>query len=258
MTIYRAAAIAAVSAAMAALTSGVSAHAQPTDLGCHQATSAIEQMHDNLPFPKYFSDPNPTKQGGEFDANRTFTAFPHLKMREGYTLDYVYHQDRMGGHPVLYARPADQRPYANEAEYDAAPKPPDYLTYVTPEDSAQGYLELAILSMTAGQFYLDWHANYNDWMVLCSTEDIEGVIQSISAREGFGTPMTDAQKQAARAIPDPQPTVALTDDTATVTMLVFTKWGGFSRRTVTINHADHSILNEQDKKLVEYDCSIRL
>jgi hypothetical protein len=41
-----------------------------------------------------------------------------------------------------------------------------------------------------------------------------------------------------------------------VTMLVFTKWGGFYRRTLTINRADHSIVDEQDQPLVEYDCGV--
>ncbi len=68
--------------------------------------------------------------------------------------------------------------------------------------------------------------------------------------------MTDAQIQAARAIADPQPTVALTDESATVRMLVFTKWGGFQRRTSTINRADHSIVDVQNVPLVEYDCGI--
>lgn len=253
MNIYRAVAI-AVLAAVTALPGIVTAHAQPTDLGCHQVTAALNELHGNLSFPPNFSDPNPTKLGGEFDVNRTFDAFPHLKIAQGYTLDYVYHQDRMGGYPVLYARPVDQRPFANESEYQAAPDRPDYLSFITPQDSPEGYLEYAILAQSANQFYLDWHANYNDWQVVCSGDGIEGVIRSLQDRPG--RPMTEAQKQAARAIVDPEPSVAIDDTTATVTMVVFTKWGGFYRRTLTINRSDHAIVDERDQPLVEYDCGI--
>jgi len=255
MTTRRVLAIAALTAALPACGTEPPARPQPSDLGCGSAMSAIEDIHSNLAFPPQFSEPDAEKRGGEFDVNRMFAGLPHLKMRDGFTLDYVYHQDGMGGRPVLYARPVERPPYRNESEYDAAPKQPDYLSFVSPQQSAEGYLELAILAMTAGQFYLDWHANYNDVRVLCDADDIEDVIASTAAPD-FGRPMTDAQIQAARAIADPQPTVVLTDESATVSMLVFTKWGGFQRRTSTINRADHSIVDVQNVPLVEYDCGI--
>ena len=49
--------------------------------------------------------------------------------------------------------------------------------------------------MLAGQFYLDWHANYSDWQVLCGKDDIEEIIQSFSDEDGFGFPMTASQKR---------------------------------------------------------------
>ena len=255
MTKYRLLAIAALVAAMLASHADVPARAETSDLGCHEATAAIRHMHDNLTLPPYFSERNATKRGGEFDANQIFEPLTHLTMRGGFTLDYVYHQDGMGGYPLLYARPVDQRPYLNESEYKAAPEQPDYYSFVTPQDSAEGYLDYAVFAVTANQFYLDWHANYNDWRVLCSTADVEDVIRSLGERS-FGRPMTPAQQQAARAIPDPQPSVVLSDKSAMVTMLVFTKWGGFYRRTLTINRADHSIVDEHDQPLVEYDCGV--
>ena len=39
-------------------------------------------------------------------------------------------------------------------------------------------------------------------------------------------------------------------------MLVFTKWGGFYRRTLTIGRRDHVIQDEQNRPLVDYDCGI--
>ena len=256
MITYRLLAIAALTAAMLACQTDVLARTQTSDLGCHEVTSAIEKMHDNLTLPPYFSERNATKHGGEFDANRIFDALSHLKMKDGFVLDYVYHQDGMGGYPVLYARPLDQHPYTNEAEYDAAPKQPDYLAFVIPQDNSEGYFEYVVFATTANQFYRDWHAKYNDWRVVCGMDDVEEVIRSLDGADAVGRPMTTAQKQAARAIKAAGPSVALSDETATVTTLVFTKWGGFYRRTLTINRADHSIVEERDEPLVEYDCGI--
>lgn len=230
--------------------------AETSDLGCSQTLAALGGLHSGLSFPQYFGDENPAKQGGEFDPNRYFEAFTHLQMQEGYLLDYVYHQDGMGGYPVLYARPLDQAPYETEADYLAAAEQPDYLEFVLPQDTSEGYFEYAAFATLANQFYLDWHANYNDWQVLCDREDIENIIRELDSKDAFGIPLTSAQKRAARAIDALQPVVELTSDTAVVKMLVFTKWGGFYRRTLTIDRADHSILDGQDESLVEYDCGI--
>jgi hypothetical protein len=229
---------------------------ESSDLGCHETLAAVNDLWSGLTWPEYFGQENPAKQGGEFDPNRDFEAFRRLQMQEGYALDYVYHQDGMGGYPLLYARPVDQAPFANEAEFSAAPEQPDYLTFVLPQDSPEGYFEYAAFAMLANQFYLDWHANYNDWQVLCGMDDVETIIEDLSSQDVFGTPMTSAQKRQARAIKTPQPSVELTAESATVKMLVFTKWGGFYRRTFTILRADHSLVDEQDDVLVEYDCGI--
>jgi len=227
------------------------------DLGCYETITAVSELRSGLKIPKYFGQENPAKQGGEFDPNRYFEAFTHLQMQAGYVLDFVYHQDGLGSFPVLYARPVEQAPYATEADYRASTTDQaDYLSFVLPQDSPEGYFEYAAFAMLANQFYLGWHANYNDWQVLCGQDDIEVIIQSLDSEDAFGIPMTAAQKRQARAINNPQPFVELTGETAVVKMLVFTKWGGFSRRTVTIRRADHSIVDEQDEPLVEYDCGI--
>ena len=111
------------------------------------------------------------------------------------------------------------------------------------------------LALSANQFYLDWHANYNDWQVVCGADGIEAVIASRDDGS-FGRPMSTDQQRQARAITDPLPAVVLNDRTATVTMLVFTKWGGFFRRTLEIDRRDHSIRAEADVPVVSYDCGV--
>ncbi len=253
---YCLAVIVTLVAVISACAADFPAQTQPSGLSCERTVSAIKQMRSDLRFPPYFSKENPAKRGGEFDPNRYFEALPDLKMQDGFTLDYVYHQDGMGGYPVLYARPVDQVPYLNESEYKAASDHPNYLEFVVPQDSPEGYFGYAVFAMTANQFYLDWHARYNDWQVVCGTKDVNDIINSTEGGGSNGRPMSAQQQKDARAIESPQPSVVMNDDTATVTMLVFTKWGGFYRRTLTIGRADHSIRDEQDRPLVEYECGI--
>lgn len=256
MNRHRILAIVAVTAAISACQHVAPNQAPASDLGCHQTIAAVDGMRSNLTVPDYFQQENPTKRGGEFDPNRYFEAFTHLKMKDGFTLDYVYHQDGDRGFPLLYARPVNQAPYANQTEYAAPLDDQGYLDFVIPQDSPEGYFEYAAFAMLADQFYLYWHAALNDWQVLCGMDDVEKVIKSLEGEDTFGTPMTDEQKREAREIQDPQPSVELSEKTATVKMLVFTKWGGFYRHVVKIRRADHSILKKQDDPLVEYQCGV--
>lgn len=246
----------ALTAALAMSGPGAVARSAPSELTCQQDLSALTAVRAGLAFPPAFSHENPRKQGGEFDPNRYFGALTDLTMKDGFTLDYVYHQDGMGGYPILYARPVDQAPYPDEAAFKSAGEHPDYLRFIEPRDTPAGYFQYALFAMMANQFYLDWHAHYNDWTVVCGLDGIEGILRSLDVDTSSGRPMSTLQKQQARAIHDPLPSVTLTDRSANVAMLVFTKWGGFYRRTLVIDRQDHSITDDQNTPLVEYDCGI--
>jgi hypothetical protein len=54
-----------------------------------------------------------------------------------------------------------------------------------------------------------------------------------------------------------QPVVAITGDTAMVKLVVFSKWGGFSRYSFTVNrNYPHTIVNFQSEDLLDYNCGI--
>jgi hypothetical protein len=222
---------------------------------CGESVKGLKLLTENLEFPDYFQQENPVKQGGEFDPNRYFEVLAHLKMRAGFTLDYVYSFQGLGGQPLLYARPVDGVPYQTAAEFEAA-KPASFLSAVETDDAPEGYLQLSLLALMGSQFYLFWHAGYNDSQVLCGSSDIERIINE-NSQSDFGMKMDLAQKLKARAISQPGPEVEIKDDRVTVGLLTFTNWGGFIRRTYTINRAfPHTILDVQNETLVEYNCGV--
>lgn len=195
------------------------------------------------------------KQDGDFDVNRYFEVLTHLKTHDGYTLDYVYSSDGLGGYPLLYARPMDQKPFQTPDDFDEA-KPPSYISAVEADGTPESYLQLSILALMGSQFYLSWHANYNDAQVLCGSSDIERII-SENAKSDFGAKLTSTQKREARAISQPGPMVTIDGERVTVSMLIFTNWGGFVRRTYTITEPfPHAILDVHNETLVEYNCGV--
>ncbi len=196
------------------------------------------------------------KQGGEFDVNDYFDAFTHISMEEGYALDYVYQLDSLGSFPILYARPADQPVYASIKDVPADMQASNYLDYISIDDSEQGYFEFVALDIMARQFYLDWHANYNDTELVCDKKAVNAIIADIN-NGSFGAPFNASQQLQARALTDIEPLVKLTDDSAVVEIITFTKWGGFYRLTYTINPSfPHTILDVKTENILKYDCGV--
>jgi hypothetical protein len=222
---------------------------------CRDSVAGLKALTADLKFPDYFQQENPVKQGGEFDPNRYFEVLTHLKMQDGFTLDYVYSFQGIGGQPLLYARRVNEKPFLAEKDFYAA-KPASFLSAVEVDDTPEAYLQLSLLTLMGSQFYLFWHAGYNDSQILCGSSDIERII-SENAQSDFGMKMDLTQKLKARAISEPGPSVEIKNDRVTVSMLVFTNWGGFIRRTYTINRAfPYAILDVQNETLVEYNCGV--
>ena len=196
------------------------------------------------------------KNGDEFDANEYFTVLDHVSMREGYVLDYVYISESLGGSPLLYARPEKQVPYASMADIPANIQLPDFREYIEVEDVEQGYIEYVVLNTMANQFYLDWHALYNDTEIVCNSDDVNDIVADISDGS-FGIPLDLAGQVKARAMKNIDPVVQLAGDNATVEVITFTKWGGFYRQTYTIDRSfPHTILDVKDENIILYDCGI--
>jgi hypothetical protein len=196
------------------------------------------------------------KDGSEFDVSQYFSVLTHISMQEGYALDYVYQNDGLGGYPLLYVRAVDQAPYESIADIPENTQLLDFHDYLDVEDVEQGYFEYVLMDMMANQFYLFWHANYNDLEIVCNRREVNDIVQQVSSGD-FGAAMDLAQQTKARTMRDIEPVVRLTGDVAVVDVILFTKWGGFYRYTYTISRGlPHTILDLQQENLVPYDCGV--
>ncbi len=221
---------------------------------CAETVAAMRRAQPG-PVPEHLEQTG-IKQGDEFDANDYFDALTHIFMQEGYTLDYVYSVDFLGAYPILYARPEDQPSYASTQDIPANTELADFHDHLEVEDVGEGYFEYVLMDILAGQFYLVWHAYYNDAQIVCNRDEVNAIIADVNAGD-FGNQFDVAQQMQARAMKNIEPLVQLTEDAAIVEVVVFTKWGGFYRQTYTISRSfPHTILDVQSENLVEYDCGI--
>jgi hypothetical protein len=195
------------------------------------------------------------KQGDEFDANEYFKVLTRISMQDGYVLDYVYPVDFLGSFPYLYARPVDQTPYTSSTDVPEGVELGNYRDQLKVEDVAQGYFEYAVMDIMAGQFYLVWHANYNDTEIVCNADAAAAIVDRINSQD-FGMKMDLQQQAQVRAMKNIEPAVTLTDDNAILEIVVFSKWGGFFRRTYTIGRSFPHAVDMKEENLVPYDCGV--
>ena len=196
------------------------------------------------------------KGGDELDVNQYFDTLTHISMLEGFTLDYVYQIDSLGGYPLLYPRPVDQAPYVSSSAIPENIDWPDFREYLEVDDTEQGYFEYVVMDLMASQFYLYWHANYNDTQIVCNRQKLYDIVEQISSGE-FGAALDPAGQAKARTLRNIQPVVRLTGDVAEVEIVTFTKWGGFYRQTYTISREQpHTIIDIQEENILPYDCGV--
>lgn len=195
------------------------------------------------------------KSGAEFDANDYFKVLTHISMEQEYALDYVYLVDFLGSFPNLYARPVDQPPYASMEDIPAGTELGDFRDHLRIQDVEQGYFEYVLADIMASQFYLVWHANYNDTQVVCNLGAAKDIVDATNSGD-FGAKFTLEQQAQVRMLKDVEPLVRLTQDSAIVEVTTFTKWGGFMKRTYTISRTFPHTVKMEDEILVRYDCGI--
>jgi len=229
---------------------------QADGLVCREVLAEFRGLTENLQVPENLLTEAAVESGGEFDVNAYFTALTHLSMEPGMVLDYFYSYNLLGGFPVVLARPESDPPYLHAEELGSEVAP--FYEHVVVDGSAQGYLEYALLALLGDQFYLYWHALYNDTRVLCDRTDLLDVVRSVSSTDLFNRmPLPDRVRSL--LIPDPRPLVRIQDGIVEVELTLFTKWGGFFRTTYRIQESfPHRILDVDEELLVPYECGILL
>lgn len=194
----------------------------------------------------------------DFNVNQYFTVLNRLSPEPGWNLDYVYAYNRLEGEPILYARQTWRVPFLNYAAYRNAGLETDgreqleFLRHVRADGTSEGFVQLAVLHIMAEQFYLFWHACYNDVRIVCD----RGQLDTLLAKQDLFKKPTAEEKQTALAV-DLKPVVEIRDGSVRVRLLTWTDWGGLYRKTFTFSKAfPHELEKMEEENIVSYNCGI--
>jgi hypothetical protein len=227
----------------------------------------MKALTQDLELPDRFTLPDAIAQPRDFNPNAYFNVLTRLSIQKGYQLDWVYFSDELGGKPLVYAREASQTPFATYAEfrtskglepmgersYQVLPYSAEFVSSIATDGSPEGFIQLINLAYGADQFHLWWHGNYNDIFIICDQSDIQ---PGMNGLEAFDISLPPEILAAAQDL-TLTPTVDLTNKTATISVVVFTKWGGFYRDTFEVSRTfPHDVLDAKSIPLIDYDCGV--
>ncbi len=226
----------------------------------------IRKLYGSQSIPQYLLNEDAVLQGDEFDVRATMEILDHLSMAAGYQLAYVYKYDPMGSYPMLYAHLEDTPPFTSLKEYrstrpecfQSGEKPPhcSYRQLVETDGSEIGYLQFVLLNEMGRQFYLDWHANYNDTTLIATENALDQILTQL-LNSDFGYPIDDQQKEEIKNLVHPAPEVVIGTDFVTLRVVTFTKWGGFFEVHYELNKDfPHTIQEIESRNLFDYNCGI--
>jgi hypothetical protein len=231
-----------------------------------QATvDAMRSLPSGYTVPNVSYDtPDSARQEGWFDVNGYFSVLTHLSMQPGYTLDYIYHNIGEDAHPFLYARKIDSKPfntlgelaatYGDATNWYESDHTYDYLAYVQTDNTEESFFQYVTLRIMGGQFYLWWHANYSDHINICDQTRLEALFADTGSL--FDQKLPSEVRNAARRL-DLAPKVEINENTVTVRVVIFTKWGGFIEENYTITRTfPHLIEDIQTKTLVPWQINL--
>ncbi|NLT28441.1 MAG: hypothetical protein GXX97_05150 [Dehalococcoidales bacterium] len=81
-----------------------------------KTVDAMRSLINGYSLPREYWTVDSARLEGWFDVNAYFSVLSHLSMQPGYTLDYVYHGRQLEGHPYMYARRVDSKPFSSLKE----------------------------------------------------------------------------------------------------------------------------------------------
>jgi len=234
---------------------------------CRSAIDGFYTLRKDLGLPSHFMEEDPFRKETDFNPNQYLDVLPNLEITPGFILDYVYFYDWLGGKPLIYARNFDAEPFrtyedflgsygeerTDESSYSYLPYWYEFLGQIKIDKTPASYFQHLILALLGDQFYLDWHALYNDTIVLCDPSDMAYVEEEMAAFD------LEFPEDVQNRIGDLNfnPVILVEENSVTLRFLSFSKWSGFYERVYIVDKDDPmNIMDAQFNQLIEYDCGI--
>lgn len=152
-----------------------------------QLMESLVSLRDNIgDIPEAFTTSKevndlPRPKGVGFDLNKFLTVFDKIHLRKGTVLDYAYYFYDIGGGPLIYTR-KESEPSLSANEYQRKFKRTQnepFLKDLLIDNDPESFFQVTVLYRVIDQFYLFWHALYNDHRFVFSKDSAERILEGL-------------------------------------------------------------------------------
>jgi len=212
-----------------------------------QKVRSIKKLQEKSFIPSSKEEIKKLKE--EFNLQNYFNILDKIWVEEGYKFSFEYYKEHLGSEPILVTYP-EGNPPDNESLKLNSDK---YLEHIQLDGTPESYLQYIILKIIGGQFALGWHANYNDTEIIFTSKNVSEIINNVAKKYNSFEPEA---KEKALTI-DPLPEFKIEKNHVSLKITLFSKWGGFIKKTYHIESTPPNKIEEIGKRtLVEYHCGI--
>jgi hypothetical protein len=211
------------------------------------AQSQVDRLRRVLPrkLLPHFERRDARKCGDEFSLETIFSILSHLRQPPRATVDYVYANSSGGGWPVPYLLERGAPPlqtFRDLLEQDeSAGDPEPVFDALECDRSPEGFFELVLFRTMSMQFYLVWHALYNDATIVAGRPALASTLSG----QVFA-PDTAIRLHGI----DPTPCVAVKSDSVFVHVLTASKHTGLCRESFHFSRTRPNRLRRRRRKVL--------
>jgi len=174
-----------------------------------------------------------------FDPNSFLDVFDKIRIKDGFVLDYVYDFLNVDAKPGIYTRAKDApRILLSDGRREFKQDPDIYsksMNHISFEKSPKGYFQYFLFLQMVGQFYLRWHANYDEVRFVFTKKQLEYINKMIPEIQS----LVKSYSEEAGGIDWDEflsPKVEMSEKKVRVSAVRFTPWGGLFIRSQHIMH----------------------
>lgn len=204
------------------------------------------------------------KKTNDYSLMPLMEALPHLKIKEGYVLDFVQCGSRMGSRPILYTRKINAERFPDwfiDKSFNAKADlkaDNEWENMLLAEPSPESVWEAVLLAELGFQFNLWWHSGYEqkeivDNLTVFFAESQESLFTKRIRESIIGEKYDKLQKWEFK------PRVEMNGNSGTAYYCTFSPFRGFSllKRKVSFDNWKVSIAEAETIDTISYYCGIR-
>ena len=186
-----------------------------------------------------------------FNPEILIECLPNIKLKDGYTLDFVYQTANRIGLPLLYVRKVETEPFIKVTQHENWLKKNSLLDYILLDGTKDSYIQIIIFMELGDKFFLYEHALYNKIDLILSIKDFNDIFKE------YNFILEPNEREKLSNINFNPNVEFLDEDEVKVSYYTFTEFGGLIEKQKIFTNESKLVLKlEFEKHILNFNSGV--